>query len=321
MIRFMIKTGIEKNFSHTEIIRFGEKLPEILSFTKVRPRDGSLSAGYEDSPRGVYCLCYAARGWQTWRTGSRYVYLPEDHFLLIKGEESFSAGDKVSPDSLVYLLRLRVPESGEEAEFLGFTREERGGLFLLLNEMPFPVIRTKKSRENLMSGIYRSSKMLSEPDREKPVLTTIRIKNLLRELLLSLSEGEPLFGSALDNLIDSILPRLPEGGHSPLIDRAISHMAENLYDGLTLVSLADDVNISLSRFKARFKEETGLTPLDYYTRLSIQKSLVLLHRTDKPVKSISDDLGFSSSRYFATLFRKTVGMGPDEFREWKGRSV
>ncbi len=319
MLKAMVKTRIEISSPYVKSIHYGDILPEILYLKRVSPEKERAAFPEEKPSRRLILVCYTARGWQTCHVGGKYFYLPEDHFLFIPPGESLSAGDKAGTDSKLYLIAIRLPGKEREGDFLGLSHDERGGLFLLLSEMASPVIRTDRSMGDVMESIYRNSMTMATADQDKPVLTTIRVKNLYRELFLTLSEGSPVLGNALDSLIDSVLPRLPEGGYSPLIGRAISQMAENLYDGLTLVSLADGVNISLSRFKARFREETGLSPLEFYTRLSIQKSLVLLHQTDHTVEVISRDLGFSSPRYFSTIFQKNVGMEPEEFRGWRGR--
>ncbi|MDC7224172.1 MAG: AraC family transcriptional regulator [Spirochaetales bacterium] len=301
-----------------EIIGYGDRIPHILDLTRLQPKGSwRLPPGME-SPQ-PYQICFSSRGWQTWLVKDRYFFLPEGHFLFVKPGESLVPGDKIRPDSRAFLLRFTLPPKEDSSPLLGFTGEEQRGLFYLLHEFPVPLIRTA-GEEGLMESLYRNSKEMVQGDRFRPIPDTIRVKNLLRELFLILAEGSGVFSNPLDSLIDSLLPRLPEGGYSPLVQKAIAHMSGNLYDGLTLISLADDVNISLSRFKALFKEESGLTPLEYYTRLSIQKSLELLHSTDHPLPDIADSLGFSSARYFSAVFARTVGMGPEEFRRWKEMS-
>lgn len=270
-----------------------------------------------DDPFSFFTICFCAAGWQTWYVDDHYFYLSPGHFLYIKPGEFLSLADKWGPKSLVYLLQFKLPKG--PGDFLGFTEEERKGMFFLLNEFRSPLIRPEEGKEYLMDRIFKGSLELARGGGEVPVLSYIRVRNELRELFLLLAEGKNVLTNALDCLIDSLLPLLPPGGYTPLVKKAIKNMNGNLYDGLTLVSLAEDVNISMSRFKALFKEETGLTPLDYYTRLSIRKSLELLHDSQVSIKSIASGLGFSSPRYFTSVFKKTVGMTPEEFRNWSGR--
>jgi AraC-like DNA-binding protein len=311
----MESTRIDDPSSNIKIIRYGDRFPNLIRLMKIdRGENRSLPPAEES----CYSLCYCSQGWQTWYVGKTYCFLPADHFLFVKPGDSLTLSDKTGPDSSLFLLCFTLPREADSS-FLGYTRDEWKGIFFLLNEFSFPLIRPVSGKGSLMDRLYTHSLLLAEEDQLNPILNEIRVRNLYRELFLSLAEGEPVFSNALDSMIDSILPRLRKGGYSPLVEKAIGHMSTNLYDGLTLISLADDVNISLSRFKALFKGETGLTPLEYYTRLSIQKSLELLHNSNQSVRSIAGDLGFSSAWYFSSVFSKTVGMGPEEFREWEGR--
>lgn len=102
-----------------------------------------------------------------------------------------------------------------------------------------------------------------------------------------------------------------------MVVQALDQMNHQPNKGVTLLRVARGTGVPLSRFKARFKEETGLTPLDYYTRLLIRKAMDQLRDTDRSASLIAADLGFSSSPHFSTLFKKTAGITPGEFRKWR----
>ncbi len=312
----MKNDGIIESSDHVKTIRYGTFLPQIERLERIQPFPDERPEGFVSSTEH-YTFCYSARGWQTWYVGKQYCYLPRGHFLLVKPGTFFSRGDRASGDSRIFLLAARAPDVESPDPYLGFGREEWRRLFSLINDYAYPVVRVSEELPDLWERIYRFSEESLRGGRD--LLDKIRLQNMYRELIYFLASGTNVFSNPLDTLIDSILPRLPKGGYSPMIEKAIGQMSENLYSGLTLVSLADGVDISLSRFKARFLEETGMAPLDYFTRLSVQKSLELLHTTSRSVRSIAEELGFSSSPYFSRVFRNTVGMGPEEFRAWKGR--
>lgn len=98
------------------------------------------------------------------------------------------------------------------------------------------------------------------------------------------------------------------------VNAARLYMRSHLDSDVKIADVARHVGISMSRLHALFKKETGLTPNDFLQRLRIEKAETLLCATNTPVTRIALDLGFSSSQYFATCFRKYTGMAPAEFR-------
>lgn len=99
---------------------------------------------------------------------------------------------------------------------------------------------------------------------------------------------------------------------SPEMERAAAYAAACLEEPLSLEELAAQAGLSLSRFKARFREETGVTPRSYVNRLKIQQAKACL-RQGESITSVSQRLGFSTPNYFATVFRRFTAMTPAEY--------
>jgi AraC-like DNA-binding protein len=77
--------------------------------------------------------------------------------------------------------------------------------------------------------------------------------------------------------------------------------------------LAEVARLSQSRCKIRFRQETGVPPAEYWLRKKIEKAADLL-RT-RSVTEVAYALGFSSSQYFATAFRRYTLASPSQFRD------
>lgn len=95
---------------------------------------------------------------------------------------------------------------------------------------------------------------------------------------------------------------------------AVDFMKRSLCEPVSVHAVAAHVGMSVSRLHAVFKQRLGMTPNDYLQRLRVDSACALLSTTRMPITRIALELGFASSQYFATCFRKYVGMSPRTYR-------
>jgi AraC-like DNA-binding protein len=81
-----------------------------------------------------------------------------------------------------------------------------------------------------------------------------------------------------------------------------------------LDSVAENVGLSPAGLRARFKAETGFTLHEYLLHRRIEEAQVRLAEAEEDIITLAHDLGFSSSQYFATAFRRQVGETPSDYR-------
>ena len=93
------------------------------------------------------------------------------------------------------------------------------------------------------------------------------------------------------------------------------HYQENI----TLDQLAEVCHVSKYHLAHAFTEEYGISPINYLISKRIAEAEHLLKTTDFSLSLISNTTGFSSSSYFAQIFRKQKGMSPTEFRKQSRR--
>ncbi len=89
--------------------------------------------------------------------------------------------------------------------------------------------------------------------------------------------------------------------------------AESNYN-LSLDEMAQRCGLSRARFCQAFAKATRSTPVDHLTHLCIRKARQLLIETNASVTDIAMELGFSSSQYFATVFKKHSAFTPSAYR-------
>jgi AraC-like DNA-binding protein len=83
---------------------------------------------------------------------------------------------------------------------------------------------------------------------------------------------------------------------------------------LRMENLAAEVGLSSAGLRARFKAETGFTLHEYVLHHRVEEARLRLAQTEEEITAIAHDLGFSSSQYFATVFRRQIGLTPGEYR-------
>ena len=99
-----------------------------------------------------------------------------------------------------------------------------------------------------------------------------------------------------------------------MVSRTKRKMYEHIDTSLDLNQIASELSVSYSKFRLDFKRQTGVSPLQYYLSLKIEKSKELLLNTHKTQKEIAYELGFESDVYFNRLFKKKTGLAPGKFR-------
>lgn len=82
----------------------------------------------------------------------------------------------------------------------------------------------------------------------------------------------------------------------------------------TLQQMADQCGIQRTRLNIVFQKLTGGTPMEYLSRLRIERAKTLLRETENKIIDIAFECGFSSSQYFANTFKNATGMTPSLYR-------
>jgi transcriptional regulator GlxA family with amidase domain len=68
-------------------------------------------------------------------------------------------------------------------------------------------------------------------------------------------------------------------------------------------------------FKRRFRQATGMSPLEYVHTLRLEEAKQLLESTSKPIEAIANDVGYEDAAFFGRLFRRSVSLTPGSYRK------
>jgi len=99
-----------------------------------------------------------------------------------------------------------------------------------------------------------------------------------------------------------------------IIRETIVFMRENLKGRFTVEDFAVRYQLSASHFSGLFRQSTGMSPMEYFIQLKIQKSCQLLFNSNIKIKDIAQDIGYDDPYYFSRLFKKLMGVPPEQYR-------
>lgn len=99
------------------------------------------------------------------------------------------------------------------------------------------------------------------------------------------------------------------------VRRAIRLMHEHAAEEIRISDIAQEIGVAPAYLQRIFRQAKGETMIDYLTRIRIERSKLLLSRTDDSVIEIAVGVGYNSRQHFSRVFSKLVGISPQEYRQ------
>jgi AraC-like DNA-binding protein len=243
------------------------------------------------SHRQAIEICFLERGEQTYRVGGFLHRLRgNDQFFTLPGELHDTA-DLPQERGILYWLILKL---GPSKKFLGLSERKASQLKRELCRMPSRHFRAHPDSARILGEI--NELFLVNRKRKGDAFHELRLQALLLQYLtLTIhSSRQGVHGAA-----------------SPLMQRLLRYIDDHLDEAVQVSRLAQVARLSESRCKTRFKREIGVPPAEFWLRKKIGRALELL-KTHK-VTDVAYELGFSSSQYFATVFKRYTLVNPSQF--------
>lgn len=103
-------------------------------------------------------------------------------------------------------------------------------------------------------------------------------------------------------------------GASQLIRAAREYILLHLDGPITTEDISRAVGMNRTYLCKRFQEEAGMTVNHYVTAVKMDEARRLLEVTKKTPAEIAEVLGYSSQSYFQSVFKKSTGKTPGEYR-------
>lgn len=136
------------------------------------------------------------------------------------------------------------------------------------------------------------------------------------------------YGVAVANDIArrTVVPPYREGGQAQYIHRPVPESQfsststarawalERLNLPLTLRELAARESMSVRTFTRRFREEVGISPVQWLTQQRIERARQLLEETDLSIDRIAADAGFGTAASLRQHLQEALGVSPSAYR-------
>jgi|GEM_PF-45847 len=134
-----------------------------------------------------------------------------------------------------------------------------------------------------------------------------------KDLLADLNTTELIVHMLQSGSRDFLLQNFKKNASNDGLSAALEYLHSNLTQLKSVDELADKACMSKSSFYRHFKNETGLSPVEYVNKLRVERARKLLQKSGTQVSEVSFQLGFSSVSHFIKLFKKETGITPKQY--------
>lgn len=196
---------------------------------------------------------------------------------------------------------------------LSISKEEIENTFNLLNEQLSPRVLGSEwgidlsyfhlvNNQELAETIHRFIRIgVKECSKEKDVIASLALK----ELLIRLTQTQ-----AREMLERTYKEQAGSNRLAHLVDFIKTNIRENLH----LETLASQACMSKAHFVRTFKQELGLTPMDFVLKERLKLAKMYLASGTFQIQEVSDLVGFTSAAYFIRAFKKEFQLTPKVFQ-------
>ncbi|WP_020428056.1 helix-turn-helix transcriptional regulator, partial [Paenibacillus riograndensis] len=99
------------------------------------------------------------------------------------------------------------------------------------------------------------------------------------------------------------------------VAEAKRYVMNHIGEKVGMDEMARRLGLNPTHFSRLFKVETGLTFIEYVTKLKMERAQDLLNQTNSTIVEIAEQLAYDNVSYFIKLFRNFSGMTPVEYRK------
>jgi AraC family transcriptional regulator, L-rhamnose operon regulatory protein RhaS len=264
-------------------------LPELVSIGWCRTDYSRLGGPRKDGQQPALEVGLLEHGSLEWWTEDGLVEAGPGSVLIDRPGDHQGGMNAIVHPCQRYWIRFNFPQSGALPGLSEDTTQHLAEWFRDETRRHFPASPTHKENFERLLNLQREPGLFAE-EASRAIFHLI--------LFQAVEDGE----------------RFEEVVRSPPVTAAIAYFDRHLSSDCHVEEVARHVGLSVGYFHELFVREVGLTPSQYHLRKRVAAAKHELIYSDMSVTALATDIGFSSSQYFATAFRKVVGLTPTEYR-------
>jgi len=236
-------------------------------------------------------LVYIVKGEQIYNVKDKDYVVRSGECFIVYADELHSTG--CNPEDKAYFYYFIIDLNKHKSNLIGYGDIEGDNIVNLINNNEDRVFKGSTKIADIFDNLIQI------PFKNVPYKKTI-IRNLVSELLLNVIECKntpdyDYYNNTMQNITD--------------------YIEENIYSNISISELAEICRLSETRFKTKFKNQFGMPPHEYILRKKIGTAKILLSTTDMTITDVAFTLSFSSSQYFATVFKRFTCMSPKDYKK------
>lgn len=255
----------------------------------------------EPNQHDNYEMVYIKKGMAVFEIAGEPVAIGPNDIIIIKPGQPhrFSVDSDNGCEFIVLNFKFQSGNDGHISQipmgdFLNFVTGKESGSYIKMkvshkNEIILLMNRILKERQNNEIG--------------NDLLECL----MVMELFVFISRALKM---EWENNIKTRSPKVKE-----LIQVAVNYINNNYERDISLGDIAHFVFLSPSYFTRAFKEEVGMSPINYLLKTRIERAKELLRETQMKVSDIALGVGFANQQRFNEIFKKYTGMTPLYYRK------
>jgi transcriptional regulator GlxA family with amidase domain len=127
---------------------------------------------------------------------------------------------------------------------------------------------------------------------------------MLKELIVRLMQTQSRFG----------LVEAAEEGSQDRLSYVIQYIQRHLSEDISIEDLSKKACMSTSHFYRTFRNEMGMSPVNFIMEQRIAKAKKLLKETNLSIQEVGYRCGFNNLSYFNRVFKREEALTPTNFR-------
>ena len=117
-----------------------------------------------------------------------------------------------------------------------------------------------------------------------------------------------------DTLSRALADVVKESSEDPIAQIG-TYIEQHFAEELSLQGMSERFYLSREYISRRFKQQYGVNLSEYVLTIRMNEAKRLLETSRQRIYEVAQAVGFSDDKYFRKVFKKQVGVTPNEFRE------